>query len=328
MAALLALMVGCNKEPHAGPGEGLNSEDKVYMEFSIQTLTTRSGTGDDGGSDATPGVEVGLDEENKISSVDVVLRNASTYVCATVTNPVAGAADGNNKTWIATFNSSQLTANTDYEVYIYANCSAKQDEDAVSTATIDAMTAPNKFWMTNAYAPEIASFKEFSTDSKNPTDLGTFYVERSMARFDYMPKGPYTLAEDVDGTDVDESVTVTLTEAALINQSKAFYMLRRVSDNGLPTGANFAIGGVEIPSNYVVDTDYAEKANGYTAAQVSNFDAHLTAPDTWVWKSIVKTDTWVPDNWNGTDDGTTGADGNHELKDYYIWQYCNRCKCI
>lgn len=321
MAALLALMVGCNKEPQAGPDEGLNSEDKVYMEFSIQTLTTRSGTGENGGSDANPNVEVGLDKENKISSVDVVLRNATTYVSATVTNPVEESntdddATTSPKKWIATFNSSQLTANTDYKVYIYANCSAKQDEDAVSTAAIAEMTVENKFWMTNAYEPGNANFKTFSTDRSNPTDLGTFYVERSMARFDYMPKGPYTLQEK----DGQPTVQVTLTHAALINQSKAFYMLRRVSANGENTGCT--VGGTETLANYVVDTDWKAKQNGYTAAQVGNFDYHMTQPSGWDWRGITADDLKQVDNWVGKDDGKTDYDGNHELNDYFIWQYC------
>lgn len=318
MAAFLVTMVGCNKEPQAGPGQGLNSEDKVYMEFSIQTLTTRSGTDQTGdtNSNANPDYEVGKDSENAISKVDVVLRNGSTYVSATVANPVIdNTTDTKNgvQKWIATFNSDQLATNTDYQVYIYANCSAKQDVDAVSNASIDEMTEENNFWMTNAYAPNVVNFASYSTDKNNPTLLGEHYVERAMARFDYMPKGPYTLGDGVQ---------VTLTDAALINQSKAFYMLRRVSDDGMPTGANFAIGGVETPMNYVVDTDYAEKNNNYQETDANNFDAHLSAPATWTWKSIVKTDEWVADNWNGVGDGNTNNDDDHTLNEYYVWQYC------
>lgn len=88
MAALLVAMTGCNKEPQM-ENNGISSDDKVYMSFSIQTLTTRSATDSEGetNSNATPDYEVGLDKENTISSVDVVLRNANSYVCATVTNP-------------------------------------------------------------------------------------------------------------------------------------------------------------------------------------------------------------------------------------------------
>lgn len=292
---------------------GISSDDKVYMSFSIQTLTTRSATDsteddDYASSDADPDVEVGLAKENKISSVDIVLRNANSYVCATVTNPTQGE---NNQTWVAEFNSAMLATNTDYEVYIYANCSAKQDVHATSGATITEMTADNKFWMTNAYEPAIVNFNSYSTDKANPTDLGTHYVERAMARFDYMPKGPYTLGEGVE---------VTLTHAALINQSREFYMLRRVSTDG--TNSNWTVGGVETLNNYVVDVDYADKKAGYRATCSTRFENHMTNPNDWVWKSIAAADLTQEDNWDGKEDGETGSGQDHTLNEYYVWQYC------
>lgn len=297
---------------------GISSDDKVYMSFSIQTLTTRSATDSGAGetnSNATPDYEVGLDKENTISSVDVVLRNANSYVCATVTSPTQ-AQDGNTQTWVAEFNSTMLATNTDYEVYIYANCSAKQDVHATSDASIDDMTQANKFWMTNAYEPVIVNFKSYSTDQAKPTDLGTHYVERAMARFDYMPKGPYTLQEK----DGQPTVQVNLTEAALINQSKEFYMLRRVSADG--TNTDWVVGGVETPNNYVVDTDYEEKSDRWGVTDVWFFDQHMTDPDKWVWTSIAAADLKQKDNWEGTAGGTTDYDGTHNLNEYYIWQYC------
>lgn len=312
MAALLVAMTGCNKEPQM-ENNGISSDDKVYMSFSIQTLTTRSATDsteedDYASSDADPDVEVGLAKENKISSVDIVLRNANSYVCATVTNPTQ---DGNDQTWVAEFNSTMLATNTDYEVYIYANCSAKQDVHATSGATITEMTADNKFWMTNAYEPATVKFQSYSTDKTNPTDLGTHYVERAMARFDYMPKDPYTLGD---------GVVVTLTEAALINQSREFYMLRRVSADG--TNSNWTVGGVETPNNYVVDVDYADKKAGYKATCSTRFENHMTDPDEWVWKSIAVADLTQTDNWDGKEDGETGSGQDHTLNEYYVWQYC------
>ena len=316
MAALLVAMTGCNKEPQM-ENNGISSDDKVYMSFSIQTLTTRSATDTEGetNSNATPDYEVGLDKENTISSVDVVLRNANSYVCATVTSPTQ-AQDGNTQTWVAEFNSTMLATDTDYEVYIYANCSAKQDVHATSDASIDDMTQANKFWMTNAYEPVIVNFKSYSTDQAKPTDLGTHYVERAMARFDYMPKGPYTLQEK----DGQPTVQVNLTEAALINQSKEFYMLRRVSADG--TNKDWVVGGVETPNNYVVDTDYEEKSDRWGVTDIWLFDQHMTRTEEWIWKSILTKDLTQTDNWEGTAGGTTDYDGTHNLNEYYIWQYC------
>lgn len=328
-AFALATMVACTNESQV---ENISTGDKVYMELSIQNLSSRSATDGEGdtNSDAKPEYEVGVSGENEISSVEVVLRNANSYVSATVvapspllegvTNPDNDAAKSPTK-WLATFTSSQLQTNTEYEVYIYANCSAKQDVNATSEVDIDAMTVNEKFWMTNAYAPNKVTFTSYSTDSKNPTELGTHFVERAMARFDYMPKGPYTLAEDNAETSEDEKVTITLTEAALINQSNAFYLLRRVSNDG--TNANWEIGGTETPANYVVDVDYTAKANGYTSDQVGNFTAHMTKPAEWEWLPITKEALeGKVDNWEGEGDGKTDYDGEHELNEYYRWQYC------
>lgn len=314
-ALALAAFVACDKEPNVVGGD---EAGKVYMSFSVKMETTRTGTDEDGdtNSDATPDYEVGKDRENKISKVDIVLANAEgAYVVADNVVPAAAAVD----TYVASFNTTALAPNATYQVYVYANCDAPQALalDATSTATVTEMTGANNFWMTNAYAAvDVTLPADLSpyTQPQNPLNLKSHYVERAMARFDYMPKGPYTLS-DAEGNDI----AVTLTDAALINQSKAFYMFRRVSADG--TNANWAVGGVETPQNYVVDVDYAEKAGGYTEAQIVNFDYHLTAPDNWDWKPITAAALTEKDNWEGKDDGTTDYDGTHPLNEYYIWQY-------
>lgn len=320
MAALLVAMTGCQKEPQADENNGASSDDKVYMSFSIQTMNTRTGTdtGTDDeyvSSDADPSIEVGLDKENTISTVDVVLRTADSFIHASQVTASKDETATNPPTWIAEFPSSQLVDGTVYDVYIYANCSAKQDLDATSDAAIDQMTADNKFWMTNAYAArKTAAINLAAATKEQPFDLGIHYVERSMARFDYMPTNN-------NAYEIATGTTVTLTEAAIINQSKEFYLLRRVSDNGTATGANFAIGGVELPANYVVDTDYAAKADGWKDGLEDNFECHMTAPATWNWESIAPADLTQADNWVGTDDGKHDGDYDHTLNDYYVWQY-------
>ena len=321
MAALLAALVACNKEPQQVTPEDVDG--KVYMQFSVNMLTTRSGTntpdnGDYGTSDATPGVEVGFDYENKISTVDIVLVNGSTRVVADNVVPAQASTD----TYVASFNTTALTASTTYQVYVYANCENVTDLDAVSNVAVTAMTENNKFWMTNAYEAGTTTLPadlSLYTVPQNPLNLGEHFVERAMARFDYMPinNNKYSILKK----DNSVNATVTLTKAALINHSKEFYMLRRTSTDG--TNTNWTIGGVETAANYVVDTDWEAKKEGYTDAQVANFDAHLTAPATWTWKSIAVADLTEKDNWKGTDDGTTGVNPapTHGLNEYYKWQY-------
>ena len=301
-----------------------NSEDtppqaeagNVYMQFSVKMETTRSATdgAGDTNSDATPDFEVGLDKENTITKVDVVLANETDYVVATVTGDKLEGATGIANTYIASFDSKALKAGTKYNVYIYANSTAPNPKnlDATSNAAVGDITEDNNFWMTNAYeANEVTLPTDMSvhTQPNTPFNLGAHYVERSMARFDFMPKNNnmYNVG----------AATITLTEAALINQSKAFYLLRRVSSDG--TATNAVIGGVETPTNFVVDTDYAAKASGY--ANADNFDAHMTKPTSWTWKSIATDDLTQADEWEGTNDGTSGSNDDHTLNEYYVWQY-------
>ena len=285
-AAAMLVLLSCNKEPLTQEGNSGN----LYMQFSVKMLSTRSQTDTDGdsNSNANPDTEVGLDKENKISSVDIALVKGDQYFVAENVTPSAASAD----TYVASFNSLQLTAGAKYKVYIYANCSAPAafNIDEVSNATVAAMTDDNKFWMTNAYkAVEVPLPSGLApyTKPNTPLNLGAHTVERSMARFDYKQAAAF---------DMGAGLTLTLTEAALINQSKAHYMFRRVTADESTTSA-VTVGGTEVPTNWVVDTDWSNKV-------AANFDAQLSAPSTWTWTSLASLTT---------DDNYTG--------DYKIWCY-------
>ena len=285
-AAAMLVLLSCNKEPLTQEGNGGN----LYMQFSVKMLSTRSQTDNtgDSNSNADPDTEVGLDKENKISTVDIALVKGDQYFVAENVTPSAASAD----TYVASFNSLELTAGATYKVYIYANCSAPDafDIDQVSDATVAAMTADNKFWMTNAYGANSVELPDDLapyTQPNTPLKLGTHTVERSMARFDYKQAAAF---------DMGAGLTLTLTEAALINQSKAHYMFRRVTADANTTSA-ITVGGAEIPTNWVVDTDWSNKV-------AANFDAQLEAPSTWTWTSLASLTT--NDNYEG---------------DYKIWCY-------
>ncbi len=95
----------------------------------------------------------------------------------------------------------------------------------------------------------------------NDGGAGAIDVERAVARFDFKdgsptntPDNTYDVVKYKDDADADQIlIQIELTKMALVNMSKEFYYLRRVSSNGENTGAT--IGGVETGSNYVVDTD-------------------------------------------------------------------------
>ena len=285
-AAAMLVLLSCNKEPLTQEGNSGN----LYMQFSVKMLSTRSQTDNtgDSNSNADPDTEVGLDKENKISTVDIALVKDDQYYVAEDVTPSAASAD----TYVASFNSVKLTAGAKYKVYIYANCSAPAEFniDEVSNAKVAEMTADNKFWMTNAYsANEVTLPSDLApyTQPNTPLSLGAHTVERSMARFDYKQAGAF---------DMGAGITLTLTEAALINQSKAHYMFRRVTADANTTSA-ITVGGAEIPTNWVVDTDWSNKV-------AANFDAQLEAPSTWTWTSLAN--ITADDNYDG---------------DYKIWCY-------
>ena len=191
MAALLVAMVGCNKEPQE-EGNGLSASDKVYMSFSIKTPTTRSATENDGTSNATPDTEVGKDYENTIKWVDIVLTNDNSYILEENVTPTG--LTGNK--YIAAFNSLELEANAEYDVYIYANCHAPATKDlhATSNAAIEDMTKENEFWMTTAYeakSVKMPANMSIYTSHASPFNLGVHSVERSMARIDIAPYKEY-----------------------------------------------------------------------------------------------------------------------------------------
>lgn len=279
-AALLMALTACNKEPVGGSAVDNGS---VYMQFSVNMLSTRSQTDDkgDSNSNANPDTEVGLDKENKISTVDIALvGSGSTVVAANVTPTAANAS-----TYVAKFDTKALVAGTTYKVYIYANCRAPEtfDVNAVSETSVAEMTADNKFWMTNAYAAADVKLPEnlaAYTQPNTPLSLGSHTVERSMARFDYKAKTAGNVY------DMGAGLSLTLTEAALINQSKAHYVFRRVADNNTATPV---VGGVETPSNWVVDTDWKSKTK-------AGFDAQLEAPANWSWTSL--SSLTADDNYN------------------------------
>ena len=282
-AALLMALTACNKEPVGGSAVDNGS---VYMQFSVNMLSTRSetdGPGEgDSNSNATPDIEVGLDKENTISTVDIALVGPSSTVVAANVTPTAA----NASTYVAKFDTKDLVAGTTYKVYIYANCSAPEtfDVNAVSKASVAEMTADNKFWMTNAYAAkdvELPGNLAAYTQPNTPFNLGSHTIERSMARFDYKAKNTGNVY------DMGAGLSLTLTDAALINQSKAHYVFRRVTTSD--TDNTPVVGGIETPNNWVVDTDWKSKTK-------AGFDAQLEAPANWSWTSL--SSLTADDNYN------------------------------
>ena len=282
----------CSDEVDLSANNGGSTEEstsQVFMQFSLElpAVSRSSTTSDDDDDDyvsSDAGVEIGKDYENQVSEVLVVITDATDdkfITGSTVTNLIP---TGNNTTYVVPFNTNKLVdyAGDPVNIYVYCNPTSelkdklKKEEDidvdasyTLTSATDETIwsitdgdnnTKNGHFLMTNAdddYERTLpANLDNYKVES-NPFDLETIKVERAAARFDYkssVANETYTLMEDENG---DPEVTITLTDMALVNLSKEFYYLRRVSADGTSTSA--IIGGTETNTNYVVDTDYEWK---------------------------------------------------------------------
>lgn len=307
------------------------STSQVFMQFNLELpAVSRSTTQIDGGSDA--GVEIGKDYENQVSEVLVVITDAtegSTYDKFIAKSSVVTPSSANNTTYVVPFKTTELTSSAGKSVNVYVYCNPTEELTKATTfdvnkdyytltdATNATIWTKNKFLMTNAdnnYKRTLpANLDNYKVES-NPFDLETIKVERAAARFDYkssVAKETYTLMEE----DGKAEVTVTLTDMALVNLSKEFYYLRRVSADGTSTSAT--IGGTETNTNYVVDTDYDWKSG----STITDYSGHFfyvynqnSASADYTWTSISSLTNNDDDNnnsWNT--DGTKG--------DYKIWRY-------
>ena len=213
----------------------------------------------------------------------------------------------------------------------------------------------NSFLMSNASVAEkkipstIEAWDSFDKAS-NPFDLsgsnnggidnvGSIRVERSVARFDFKDgsngekANTYDILTTVYDPETDQisqeasGLQVQLIRMGLVNMSKQFYYLRRVSNDGFAKNDNndFAYCGSETPTNYVVDTDADFKKGSLNAEELSTYfnfplfnsegrinDATREQWDDYLLEDILgheedNDEGWMPEN--------------KRRKDYHIWRY-------
>ena len=319
-------------------GSTEESTSQVFMQFNLELpAVSRSTTQIGGGSDA--GVEIGKDYENQVSEVLVVITDAtegSTYDKFIAKSSVVTPSSANNTTYVVPFKTTELTSSAGKSVNVYVYCNPTEELTKATTfdvnkdyykltdATNATIWTKNKFLMTNAdndYKRTLpANLDNYKVES-NPFDLETIKVERAAARFDYKSSDAdetYTLMKDGNG---DPEVTVTLTDMALVNLSKEFYYLRRVSADG--KRENATIGGTEVggtSANYVVDTD-ADWKSSYSSGSESDHFYYTYQPNdagasTYDWDKIADVT-----GASGTADTDNSWNTNGTKGDYKIWRY-------
>lgn len=346
-AMLLLAVAGCNKEPQAlVDGSGQNQGENFYVSFKVDTPSTKSSTEEDGTSDAEPDVEPGQDYENMIKNVDVILVCQDNPAADNMQSVVAGVvelSEAQPDVFVATFSRTEILPGAKYKVYLYVNDYKKRwvsgDTETVSfdineseTLTNDTdldnySSKSNGFFMTNAdpdaknlvNLPSEAEMARY-TSEQTPYDLGTFNVERAVARFDFRDgsnnDNTYTWKQTdaATGAEVESPVKIKLTDLSLMNMSKAFYHFRRVSADG--TSEDAEVGAAETKTNYVVDTDWdwkkvsAGKMLANPAQEVTDFAAHyfyhMSSTEERDWDPI--SEITVADKWDGA-------------QEYKIWRY-------
>ena len=343
MASLMALGFGACSDEVDVPKGGEELSGEVYMSFDLKLPTSRSQTDENDGetnSDANPDYEVGLEKENTVSNIKVVLASENNGTYTKLAESTQDKLVGSGSNYTVTFQSQDFEKLTDEQkkdVYVFVVCNPiatfSSDNLFTGNGTVgdqdltleESIAKANAFMMTNAELSKTvtipADLKPYNSPS-NPFDLGVVKVERTAARFDYKSGATgdtYQIqnSKTVNGQ-VRPSVSIQLTDMALVNMSKNYYWLRRVAEATDETLAmyddkNITLCGLETPRNYVVDTDAAEKLNGNAISyHYSSTNGNANVDPTTLSYTPISTIT------GGTDDNWTGADGNDGYK---IWRY-------
>lgn len=213
--------------------------------------------------------------------------------------------------------------------------------ESILSADNDAIWTANSFLMTSALPasktlPTEAEMNNTYNRVQNPFNLGTVKVERVAARFDYamttvvngknldranrfpiydyVPEEEDNLQKDKETHDYENGegpVTPTIqgyveiTDLALINEAKNFYLLPRVADSNADGNAateKITILGQETPDNWVISPTMQEYFYQLTETYNPATDANFTAVSTL--NEACNTNDWKP--------GTNN---------YKIWRY-------
>lgn len=289
-------------------------------------------------------------------------KSVNVFVFCNPTNTLRSAVlatEMGNKSWYDLICSISETAGESADNAAIWGGSEHQNGFLMSSASIKTATIPatiegwntfntkdNPFHLTanNPNVPTssgngINNGKEEDPNSKDP-----IAVERSVARFDFKDGSPKTTASNTYEVLKDGEATIvniTLTKMALVNMSKNFYFLRRVSDNGLnETGGegnphNLLLCGLEKYSNttkkgnYVVDTDAAYKKgtsiDASTYGQYFNFClGNIPAGGDWTINEAARNQWYTSDIatvLNGTGDNKDDWNAGGSDGEYKIWRY-------
>lgn len=258
-------------------------------------------------------------------------RSVNVFVFCNPTEELIGLiknAKLNDTNWFnATCTVLEGNGQTEKNTGIWANDGFLMSNVDLCTRELPATIDEWKKYNTEASAFDLSGLNSAGQDGEVDNSAvkgrGTVKVERNVARFDFRDGSKlgnntynviYTL--DADNKQVP-LINVQLDRILLTNEAKQFYYLPRVSDNGLPTGANFTLCGYETNTNYIV----GPYATVFQNSLSGNFDTYFNYPffgsnnesDYRQWNGA-----YINDVLGKTEDNLT----NEELADqYYVWRY-------
>lgn len=208
---------------------------------------------------------------------------------------------------------------------------------ATASATRALKTIPATFEDWNSYTSVDKAFNLSGINNANSDkeidNRGDIPVERVVARFDFKDgsgnNNTYDVIKSGDEGGGATVMQIQLQKMALVNMSKVFYYLRRVSDDGL--NDNAVICGTEISENYVVDADAADKQSDAiisTNAYDKYFNfclGHVNSQGEWGIDAIAR-NQWYTSDINavlrqGSDDNDNDWNTDQAHGNYKIWRY-------
>lgn len=175
---------------------------------------------------------------------------------------------------------------------------------------------------TAATAFNLSGVNHPGDDMKKIDNSGAVEVERLACRFDFMDgstlgDNTYNVVFESDGT--TPIIQVKLTKMMLTNMAKEFYLLPRVSQNGMNSGSTLC--GSETASNYVVGPNAtAFKWDDWTTA--SSNEPPFTFATYFNYPLYTQSLEYNISNWNPylIEDVLGGNDDNYD-GDYKVWRY-------
>lgn len=332
-------MVSCKEDTGAVLPEE-QQDGNVYVELSVGLSgsdgSSRSQTDTPDGSDyvtSDAGTEEGMEKENGISEILLVLADADTERnLASGLLEEASPIEGKGSHYAVPLPFRYLKGQTGRRVHVYVFCNPTVDLKALAEETpegglvsdfvdkvctltdaeSDGVWADGRFLMSNARIYEATLPDDWSDyrSISRPFPLldEAVAVERSVARFDYKAENPENIYGVDDAATDNSGIQIQLTDIALVNLNKSFYCLRRVADAGTRITQ---LCGVETRDNYVVDPSALEKSQYIVSgwpAKTDSYFYNLEQPDTWRWTSLSSL-------------AQSDEDKYADVEGYRIWRY-------